>query len=197
MPTGSLCAERNVIGSALADDVTLTRKDLKIIAVYSASIPVASGAAQPIPAVLGMLNGEAASDALRNHEHNGEDSNGLNGACLSPSKPSLLLVEPQTDYCQPARSPIVGAKRKIMNLVASSADAVQREFFVACTELIRRIECIVDSLQLAPSDQQRMCRLPSILASAFTGRWRSPRPLAMSEMPAELPKTIPRWTRAQ
>jgi cytidine deaminase len=39
MPTGSLCAERNVIGSALADDITLTRKDLKIIAVYSATIP--------------------------------------------------------------------------------------------------------------------------------------------------------------
>jgi hypothetical protein len=35
MPTGSLCAERNVIGSALADDVTLLRKDIKIVAVYS------------------------------------------------------------------------------------------------------------------------------------------------------------------
>ena len=36
MPTGSLCAERNVIGSALADDITLKRQDLKMIAVYSA-----------------------------------------------------------------------------------------------------------------------------------------------------------------
>ena len=36
MPTGSLCAERNVIGSALADDITLRRQDLKMIAVYSA-----------------------------------------------------------------------------------------------------------------------------------------------------------------
>ena len=35
MPTGSLCAERNVIGSALADDITLRRQDLKMIAVYS------------------------------------------------------------------------------------------------------------------------------------------------------------------
>lgn len=35
MPTGSLCAERNVIGSALADDITLTRKDIKVVAVYS------------------------------------------------------------------------------------------------------------------------------------------------------------------
>ena len=35
MPTGSLCAERNVIGSALAADMTLRRQDLKMIAVYS------------------------------------------------------------------------------------------------------------------------------------------------------------------
>ena len=36
MPTGSLCAERNVIGSALADNISLKREDLKYIAVYSA-----------------------------------------------------------------------------------------------------------------------------------------------------------------
>jgi hypothetical protein len=38
MPTGSLCAERNVIGSALADDLTLMREDIKIIAVYSVNM---------------------------------------------------------------------------------------------------------------------------------------------------------------
>ena len=37
MPTGSLCAERNVIGSALADDLTLKRQDLKVVCVYSAA----------------------------------------------------------------------------------------------------------------------------------------------------------------
>ena len=30
MPTGSLCAERNAIGSALADDLSLKRSDLKV-----------------------------------------------------------------------------------------------------------------------------------------------------------------------
>ena len=38
MPTGSLCAERNVIGSALADDLTLKRHHLKYIAVLSLSL---------------------------------------------------------------------------------------------------------------------------------------------------------------
>lgn len=37
MPTGSLCAERNAIGSALAADLTLSRRDLKIVAVLSLS----------------------------------------------------------------------------------------------------------------------------------------------------------------
>ena len=30
MPTGSLCAERNAIGSALADDLSLRRTELKV-----------------------------------------------------------------------------------------------------------------------------------------------------------------------
>jgi cytidine deaminase len=36
MPTGSLCAERNVIGSALAGDITLRRQDIVGVAVLSA-----------------------------------------------------------------------------------------------------------------------------------------------------------------
>lgn len=35
MPTGSLCAERNVIGSALTADLSLLRRDIKAVAVLS------------------------------------------------------------------------------------------------------------------------------------------------------------------
>jgi hypothetical protein len=38
MPTGSLCAERNVIGSALAADLTLRREDIQCVAVLSLSL---------------------------------------------------------------------------------------------------------------------------------------------------------------
>ncbi|RHY32996.1 hypothetical protein DYB25_013327, partial [Aphanomyces astaci] len=38
MPTGSLCAERNAIGSALANDPTLLRQSLKMIAVLSSKM---------------------------------------------------------------------------------------------------------------------------------------------------------------
>jgi len=39
MPTGSLCAERNVIGSALAANPGLRREDLKMVAVLAVSLP--------------------------------------------------------------------------------------------------------------------------------------------------------------
>ena len=38
MPTGSLCSERNVIGTALASDPSLQRTDLRMIAVLSMSV---------------------------------------------------------------------------------------------------------------------------------------------------------------
>jgi len=39
MPTGSLCAERNVIGTALASDPGLKREDLMMVAVLSVQMP--------------------------------------------------------------------------------------------------------------------------------------------------------------
>jgi hypothetical protein len=39
MPTGSLCAERNVIGTALANDPSLKREDLLMVAVLSLQLP--------------------------------------------------------------------------------------------------------------------------------------------------------------
>ncbi|KAL7485655.1 hypothetical protein ACHAW6_011248 [Cyclotella cf. meneghiniana] len=42
MPTGSLCAERNVIGTALATDPSLKREDLVMVAVLSVQLPMPS-----------------------------------------------------------------------------------------------------------------------------------------------------------
>lgn len=39
MPTGSLCAERNVIGTALAEDLSLRRSHLRVIAVLGLHVP--------------------------------------------------------------------------------------------------------------------------------------------------------------
>ena len=56
MPTGSLCAERNVIGSALADDLSLKRSHLQLIAVLGLNLPKAPNLAG------GPAGGDDASD---------------------------------------------------------------------------------------------------------------------------------------
>lgn len=100
MPTGSLCAERNVIGSALADDITLTRRDLRIIAVYSASMRPSAifsleQLTQPIVASPSLSCGV-----------------GTNSTCSSERIINAQQSPVQSGSC---RSPNVGAKRKIMN----------------------------------------------------------------------------------
>ena len=49
MPTGSLCAERNVIGTALASNPKLKRQDLKCIAVLAVPQPPKAGNPPPAP----------------------------------------------------------------------------------------------------------------------------------------------------
>ena len=48
MPTGSLCAERNVIGSALSANPHLQRQDLKLIAVLAVPPIESSAAGEPV-----------------------------------------------------------------------------------------------------------------------------------------------------
>jgi cytidine deaminase len=48
MPTGSLCAERNAIGSALASDPTLTRRALKMIAVLGLNLIAGGGSSSTL-----------------------------------------------------------------------------------------------------------------------------------------------------
>lgn len=49
MPTGSLCAERNVIGTALASNPKLKREDLKCVAVLAVPQPSKKAALGPPP----------------------------------------------------------------------------------------------------------------------------------------------------
>ena len=77
MPTGSLCAERNVIGSALADDLTLRRQDLKVIVVYSvgsldASISISNKDETPGHSV-GSRRGSYESDDTLPHPTSAEN----------------------------------------------------------------------------------------------------------------------------
>ena len=49
MPTGSLCSERNVIGTALAADHTLHRRDIKMVGVLSVRLGKTSPPLASVP----------------------------------------------------------------------------------------------------------------------------------------------------
>ena len=126
MPTGSLCAERNVIGSAFADDVTLRRRDLKLIAVYSAlppkrpSVPsLASFALPPLSALQSSRKDSIESTDSLPFSVGGATGGGEGSTPLSHySDGSGAGAVP--------RSPSVGQTRKIMNLVLPAAAGQDR-----------------------------------------------------------------------
>ncbi|CAB9527078.1 expressed unknown protein [Seminavis robusta] len=87
MPTGSLCAERNVIGTALASNPKLKREDLKCIAVLAVPQPKASSrTARAASSVVGGGGNSSISEAAaamvcgsaRSSRHNSLDA--TNGA---------------------------------------------------------------------------------------------------------------------
>jgi A distinct subfamily of CDD/CDA-like deaminases len=73
MPTGSLCAERNVIGTALADDLTLRRMDLRMVAVLgvslqsngSSSVTVVTDPLTNTTTATASVNGDATTPTLQ------------------------------------------------------------------------------------------------------------------------------------
>ena len=89
MPTGSLCAERNVIGSALADDLTLKRVDLKYVAVFSACLdpiePQVPVQVQGSPDVSGSNENDSGRIAIQVPVEIGVDEEGLDSNIKTPN----------------------------------------------------------------------------------------------------------------
>jgi hypothetical protein len=71
MPTGSLCAERNVIGTALAENPSLKREHLKMIAVLAIRQPEPPPQLQPIPNDSLYKSTSTASVIETSSDHNG------------------------------------------------------------------------------------------------------------------------------
>jgi hypothetical protein len=112
MPTGSLCAERNVIGNALSDDLTLSRKDIKVIAVYS--FPHIENVQQPPLSIM--------SPAHLLSAHFPEEDNPAKKMKIevaTPSSPHERTWSEASDEKLPPKSPT--AKRKIHTLEGSGS----------------------------------------------------------------------------
>lgn len=101
MPTGSLCAERNVIGSALADNIALKREDLKYIAVYSAKT---------------ILENKSRAGSLEDRLENKSRAGSLEDRLLD-SKSRAGSLEDRADMnIDVPKSPLPGQKRKMMRM---------------------------------------------------------------------------------
>jgi len=88
MPTGSLCAERNAIGSALSDDLSLKRTELKIIAVLGFNLKNTSNR----PPSSTKSSGSSSS------------SQALNQSSWLSSPPPLKLESPKNAIMMPPTS---------------------------------------------------------------------------------------------
>jgi cytidine deaminase len=90
MPTGSLCAERNVIGSALADNPGLKRQDLKLIAVLAVPVPKRNSSA--INIVTGWLPRLHSAHSMSSLQYE-EDGSQSSKPPMNPSRKSSLGEE--------------------------------------------------------------------------------------------------------
>lgn len=148
MPTGSLCAERNVIGSALADDITLKRQDLKIIAVYAGSMAHAA-APPPVDASPDVIVHKAPGLFVRsesvslplsidseaiNAEYQpapglmGSPGSAAGGVAPSAAPAVRQLHRSASEGSSGPRSPLPSSKRKILEYTHGSSEGRQYSF---------------------------------------------------------------------
>jgi hypothetical protein len=135
MPTGSLCAERNVIGTALANDPGLKREDLLMVAVLSLQLPrPPPGPPLCRPAVSSEREGAAdfvkdVADRLRQHQAHGNMGRVLSTssfAGIAEERPSnssdeweVFQADPTS--MSPLASPFLSAKQFVESSVLAEA----------------------------------------------------------------------------
>lgn len=141
MPTGSLCAERNVIGSALADDPTLMRQDIKVIAVYSGNMS-ASSSAPPLQLeetrsqrADSMQESLGAMESIIDQNVGSPTTRCLPCGGNSPPGDSSLMIVTSEEYPNNSstlpsvsKSPITGQKRKIFRMTSKTIPDEEIEY---------------------------------------------------------------------
>jgi len=150
MPTGSLCAERNAIGSALAANPNLKRQDLKLIAVLA--VP---------PVEPEKLDGEAGSGSAmkRSSSYSSlvvEDASEHGGRKKGRSRNASLGSEcEQSSYAQYTTNTdewIMPIPDQQLGTINTSTLTHEDEYEVSVGEPLRRISLF--SKSAAPSDRK-------------------------------------------
>ena len=106
MPTGSLCAERNVIGTALASDPGLKREDLVMVAVLSVQMPREIQAPPGPPICRSVMPSTSEGDLgfAREVEDKLKKHQQAQGIRRSTSKSSFASIAEDGPRLQPSKS---------------------------------------------------------------------------------------------
>ncbi|KAF1777088.1 Deaminase [Phytophthora cactorum] len=92
MPTGSLCAERNAIGSALASDPTLTRRALKMIAVLGLNLTAGGAGSSVTSPTASEDTGDDAKKKEPSHGAKATSTSTATAELVGPTNPQVLPV---------------------------------------------------------------------------------------------------------
>ncbi|CAM9132139.1 unnamed protein product [Ectocarpus fasciculatus] len=170
MPTGSLCAERNVIGSALTSDLSLLRRDIKAVAVLSvahlggspASTATATAAAAAAAAGAidgGRKEGTSSSPGITAVDCCGGQSGRLGAAAgLGPAMGSSV-----TTPCAPSPLSLTPAMK------VSPKSAVLRTVAGGGAEDKERLEGVRQALFAVASETSASATTPAAAAAAAAG----------------------------
>ena len=105
MPTGSLCAERNVIGTALANDPGLKREDLLLVAVLSLQLPIAKSSL-PIgpPIIRSVSTTRDGANFARDIEDKLKQVQSLGMICRETSTSSFASISEDRQGVEPSKA---------------------------------------------------------------------------------------------
>lgn len=101
MPTGSLCAERNAIGTALAGDLSLRRSDMQAIAVLSMKGTLRQQLRRASVGKNGVVQGSRMNDSTGAGSSNSNSSSSSSSNAASSISSTMMVVD--TGKCQSGR----------------------------------------------------------------------------------------------
>ena len=120
MPTGSLCAERNVIGTALARNPALRRQDLKMIAVLAVPNPDVDSKGKVSRTISRPISTVSLTSQQQQYTPSNSNNNIASDSIVNP--PSFLVP---TDMKEHPRPPLIPSSRK--SSVGNEDDWIQQD----------------------------------------------------------------------
>lgn len=139
MPTGSLCAERNAIGQALASNSALAREDMRMVAVLAIPRDIPDLTKQQAEGMDLSFNLGSAAEPVRERAGSGM-------GVLPRASPTLSAIDPNGELIAPPQR--VGSPRHGNPVGGAPKDNNPLDPCGACSEWLRKIAEINPDFQV-------------------------------------------------